>query len=315
MKRPLTHQTGWMIPFFLALCVHAVALAFAMFSPSFLTRKAIFPEIQTVELINFIDLSTKSIPTATPQHASKTENVIKKAPAVVPKTTAPPVPKVQMHPLKKIESKPQQQQPVKTKDIISFNPVKQRQAALERIAARVEERIKNEKLLKLKLEQLTAINNQQLAEEKAREATKNAVTKLKDFYRQHNNTQGLSNKDARQITGQSDLPATSGTSTDKKIDDQQMTYWTSVLVHIQNFWILPDLQKKWDKNLEAVYVIKVRRDGIILKKYFERKSENFYFNTFVEKTVKDADPLPAFPAGFKDNEMEIGLIFHPAGLL
>jgi len=46
----------------------------------------------------------------------------------------------------------------------------------------------------------------------------------------------------------------------------------------------------------------------------ERKSADLYFNQFVEKTMQEALPLPAFPDGLKEKELEIGLVFHPSGL-
>ena len=307
----MTYQAGWKIPFLLALSVHAAALLLAMLSPAFLVRKATFPEIQTVELINFFESTPKTAPTMQ-QLPTKIKEDKQETPVARPPKHVPSSPPTRAQSPKKLGNK-QLTAPVKGKEAISFNPVKQREAALKKIAERVEERIRNDQLLKAKLEQFNAINNQQIAEEKAREAVKNAVIKLKDLYRQSHNTTSIGSESSK-ASEQTTPSTTPDIQATKKLDDQQISYWSTVLMRIQNFWTLPDLQN-WDKNLEAVYVIQVRRDGVITKKYFERKSESFYFNTFVEKAVKDADPLPAFPAGFKDKEMEIGLIFHPAGLL
>ena len=90
-------------------------------------------------------------------------------------------------------------------------------------------------------------------------------------------------------------------------------YYIAVSQHIHRYWILPELQD-WPRNLTAVYVVHVRRDGIVGRHYFETKSKDYYFNQFVEKTMKEAMPLPPFPEGLKDEELEIGLVFHPSGL-
>ena len=82
---------------------------------------------------------------------------------------------------------------------------------------------------------------------------------------------------------------------------------------IQEHWILPEMQK-WEESLQAILVIVVRRDGVVTKRFFEKKSNNIYFDQFVEKTVEEAFPLPPFPSAIKENTMEFGLIFHPGGL-
>jgi type IV secretory pathway VirB10-like protein len=307
MQGSMQNETGWKIPLVLALIVHVTALSLAMLSPAFLGRNPAILEIQTVELFNVLESLPKSVQHLAPAVPKIEPASPPAAPPVKAKPVAPPAKPVHEATAKMAPAKASPSLP---KEIISYNPVKQKEAALKKIEERVQDRFRNEQLLKSRLEQLNAQNNQQAAQEKAREAAQNAINKLKDLYRQNNPVK--SGMEAKPLPGQSENSV--GSTVNKKLDDQQVTYWTSVLMHIQNFWTLPDLQH-WDKDLEAVYVIQVRRNGGINKKYFERKSESLYFNAFVEKAVKDADPLPAFPLSFKDNEMEIGLIFHPAGLL
>ncbi|MEJ2270414.1 MAG: energy transducer TonB [Desulfobulbaceae bacterium] len=76
---------------------------------------------------------------------------------------------------------------------------------------------------------------------------------------------------------------------------------------------MPDLQN-WDNSLEAVLIIKIRRDGTVTDTFFERKSDNIYFNQFVLKALKDAAPLPPFPDQLQENSFEIGLRFKPGEL-
>ena len=91
-------------------------------------------------------------------------------------------------------------------------------------------------------------------------------------------------------------------------------YLATVYQKIHEHWVLPDLQN-WDNSLEAVLVIVIQRDGTVAKSYFERKSDNIYFNQFVLKAVKDAAPLPPFPDQLQENTFEIGLRFKPGELL
>jgi len=90
-------------------------------------------------------------------------------------------------------------------------------------------------------------------------------------------------------------------------------YFSAVYQRIHDNWILPDLQN-WDNSLEAVLVVTIRKDGVIADSFFERKSNNIYFNQFVLKAVKDSSPLPPFPEQLEENTLEIGLRFKPGEL-
>lgn len=97
------------------------------------------------------------------------------------------------------------------------------------------------------------------------------------------------------------------------VDEVTKSYLIAVNNQVQKYWILPDLQN-WKDTLEAVMVIRVRRDGVVIDSFFEKKSENSYFNQFVEKAIQEASPLPTFPPGLNKKEMEIGLRFRPGEL-
>ena len=90
-------------------------------------------------------------------------------------------------------------------------------------------------------------------------------------------------------------------------------YFSAVYQKIHDNWVLPDLQN-WDNSLEAILVIVIRKDGTITDSYFERKSDNIYFNQFVLKAIKDSTPLPPFPEQLDENTLEIGLRFKPGEL-
>jgi outer membrane biosynthesis protein TonB len=97
------------------------------------------------------------------------------------------------------------------------------------------------------------------------------------------------------------------------VDETMKQYYAAVFQRIQAHWFLPPLQD-WDENLEAVLVIKVDRNGKITKSFFEKKSNNLYFNQFLNKTVHDSAPLPSFPKELDASSLEIGLRFTPSGI-
>jgi outer membrane biosynthesis protein TonB len=94
------------------------------------------------------------------------------------------------------------------------------------------------------------------------------------------------------------------------VDENLRRYLMAVNSQIQEHWVLPDLQN-WKANVEAIVIIRVRRDGAVVETTFKKKSDNVFFNQFVEKTLKLSAPLPPFPIGINQSEMEIGLKFRP----
>jgi len=97
---------------------------------------------------------------------------------------------------------------------------------------------------------------------------------------------------------------------DAAVDAATREYLIRLTSHIQAHWSLPNLPT-WDKDLLAVIVITVRRDGSLRDSEFEMRAENMYFNQIVQKTIQEAAPMPPFPAALRQNEMEIGLRFRP----
>ncbi len=90
-------------------------------------------------------------------------------------------------------------------------------------------------------------------------------------------------------------------------------YYSEVWKAIQNQWALPvELLNK--KNLEAIVIIKVRRDGEIVSMRFEKKSGNPVFDESVWKAIKKANPLPPFPKIYSPPYEEFGIRFRPENL-
>ncbi|MFH1489045.1 MAG: TonB C-terminal domain-containing protein [Pseudomonadota bacterium] len=64
------------------------------------------------------------------------------------------------------------------------------------------------------------------------------------------------------------------------------------------------------KDLEAVVVVMVKRDGGILKTKFEKRSSNLLFDESVSKAIERSDPLPPFPEGYRKSYEEFIINFN-----
>jgi colicin import membrane protein len=64
------------------------------------------------------------------------------------------------------------------------------------------------------------------------------------------------------------------------------------------------------KDLEAIVVVMVKRDGGILKTRFEKRSSNHLFDESVSKAIERSDPLPPFPEGYRKSYEEFVINFN-----
>ncbi len=63
-------------------------------------------------------------------------------------------------------------------------------------------------------------------------------------------------------------------------------------------------------DLEAIVVVKVKKDGTILDKQFKKRSSNAVFDQSVLKAIERSDPLPPFPEGYVRRYDEIEINFN-----
>lgn len=86
-------------------------------------------------------------------------------------------------------------------------------------------------------------------------------------------------------------------------------YQMEVEDRIKSNWSYPvALQGK--KDLEAIVVLMVKRDGTILKTEMKKGSLDPIFDQSVMRAVKRSDPLPPFPEGYKKSYDEIEINFN-----
>ncbi|UCD65424.1 MAG: TonB C-terminal domain-containing protein [Deltaproteobacteria bacterium] len=288
----------WRKPFNISIGLHIIVLVLAMLAPSLFDRKPKLPEIYTVNLFTATEVAGPEAPAPkapAPKAAAK--------PAVKKIEPATKKPVVSIKP-----SKPEVAPAVKTiSKPVSLKPLKQK----VKVGKTKEEEAKDKAKLSRVVQRLKATAAQKEAEEVADEAAKDAVSKLADALK---TTTGTATRATGKTTSAAKSTGISGPrGTGIEPDFYMKQYLSAVYQKIHDHWVLPDLQN-WDNSLEAVLVITIMKDGTVTKSFFERKSNNIYFNQFVLKALKDASPLPPFPDQLKENSFELGLRFKPGEL-
>ena len=89
-----------------------------------------------------------------------------------------------------------------------------------------------------------------------------------------------------------------------------MLYRALVNEKIQSNWVLPERLSQ-EEDLEAVVVVRARRDGTVFDINFEKKSGNSYFDDSVLKAILKSKPFPPFPDIYSPQEEEIVIRFAP----
>lgn len=98
---------------------------------------------------------------------------------------------------------------------------------------------------------------------------------------------------------------------DSEVAAQRQEYIGFVWSRIQKNWTLPPtLMPK--ENIETIIVVRIARSGGVEFMNFEKRSGNGYFDDAALKTVKKSSPFPPFPSRMTDNNIEIGIRFHPS---
>lgn len=86
-------------------------------------------------------------------------------------------------------------------------------------------------------------------------------------------------------------------------------YQAEVEHWIKSRWSYP-VAVQVKKDLEAVVVILIKRDGTILKTELKKRSSNPIFDQSVMKAVEKSDPLPPLPEGYRKTHEEIEITFN-----
>ena len=298
-------SSEWRKPFNFSIGLHIIVVILAMLAPSLFDRQPRLPEIYTVNLFTATEVAETSPPAAKAPAAKpaakpaarKIEPEIKKPAVSIQPSKSEVAPEV-----KTIITKPISLRPVKLK--VKVGKTKEEEALDKAKLSKMMQRIKTK-----------AAEKEAKAE--AEEAAKDAVSKLADSLK--TTPPGPTSCPSEKVTtGQtSSTTKTTAVSGPKgtgiEPDFYMKQYYSAVYQKIHDNWVLPDLQN-WDNALEAILVVKIRKDGLVTDSFFEKKSDNIYFNQFVLKAVKESSPLPPFPDRLDKNTLEIGLRFKPGEL-
>jgi colicin import membrane protein len=289
------NNNGWKLPLNLAIGLHLVLVLAVIYMPRIFHSSPKYPQIYTVNLVNIPEPAAKKTapPRITAHHKAITAKPkVKKIEP--PKTTPAPVEKaLSLKPLKrKIE-----------KDTAYDKLIAER---LRRL--RIQERRERALEEKKKLER---IHRQQLAEsiraeQKAAQEARQAADELRQAL---NATASTSNQNSKNQGIQSN--GNHGVNNNFNAIENQ--YFASISNRIQQFWALPDI-KPWDPTLSVIVWITIDKNGSIINQHFENSSGDKFFDQYVEKTLRDAVPLPQIPAALNKAQIEVGLRFKPSGI-
>jgi colicin import membrane protein len=304
------HYSEWQKPLNFSVGLHIIALAIAILAPFIFDQKPKLPEIYTVNLFTATEVTETLPPQAKTPVAKPTVRQIKpevKKPAV---SIEPSKPEVAV-PVKKATIKPVSLKPIKQK--VKVGKTKEEEEIDNAKISQVVNRIKANAEAKAK-----ALHDAKAARTEAEQSVKDAVSKLADALKA--TTPGpISGSSEKAAMGQtSSTTGTNGVSGPKgttgiEMDFYKKQYYSAVYQKIHDHWVLPELQN-WDNALEAVLVIVIRKDGVIIDSFFEQKSANIYLNQFVLKAIKESSPLPPFPDQLDESTLEIGYRFKPGEL-
>lgn len=306
---------------FFALGIHLLVTAMLAFPLSFFDFNK-HEEIYTVNLFEAVESkpATETKPPPPPPPPAK---------EVAPPKITPPVERVIEKPIEEPITKPVVAEPVEPVQSESTEPaevisLKPRQVKKELKQKKPPATPKlEEKNIDKALERIKANLNRQKELQKAREmeaeaavAADEAVAKLRQaIHSQRPSGKGKtpSSTAVNSTATASTSTAGTGTGSSSQLDAALKLYYIAVSNKIHEHWILPALQE-WKNDLKSVVVVHVQRDGTVTDHYIEEKSDNPYFDQFVEKTLKESLPLPPFPPGIDEDSLEIGLVFHPSGM-
>ncbi len=282
------------ISFVFSVLLHLILFSSVLFVSVEPKHYISFSSVYQVKLMELPKSPVPAVPKPTQKTKVKTKQPAKLAPKPInlpkpqPKPTLTPTPKPKSEvksrlqskapkraiPLKKSKRKVSQTKPQRPNtDVIQPKVVQKR---IEEIARELERRQK-EKRLKQEVAQIAS---------EIKEGLQGGV-----------------------IEGYSTSAPSEG-SPDTKVGLVFKIYYAEVWEKIKSNWVLPTFLLKEPKELEAVVVIKVKKDGHIVEKDFEKRSGNKLFDQSVMEALDKANPLPPLPPDYIQPYHQIGIRFR-----
>ena len=279
----------WKLPLNLAIGFHVLVAFCTIYLPNIFDSKPRYEDIYTVNLINM----------AEPAPAEPAQ------PAAPPEPQASPPPATEPPPSENavsIAEKPPEPVVAPPK-AISIKPTKKK--VKKEVEKKVEPKVtKPDESVKKRQQLAEAIRAQREAEEQAKVLAEEAALERKLLEEARNRPSPSRTPTNAKGAG----PAQpSGSSNLNSVEKQ---YYATLTARLQSLWSLPEY-KNWDPNLSAKVVITITQDGAIVDSFFESRSGDRIFDSFVTKTIESVGTLPPIPPVLKKQRMEVGLVFTP----
>ena len=285
----------WKWPLNLAVVFHLVVFVLAMFLPDLLDRKPLLDTIVTVDLVSMPEI-TKA-PSAPAKQAVEPVKSLPPRTKVSPPPPEPKNPEVSVAP--KAEVVPESVAPP---EMVSLKPL-QRKIRKAKDTRLVDEQAE---LAKKKAEQ-----QRKKAEQLRR---KKAIAEARRAQLEAERAAAGARRELAAAIRERGAVTTPVRSSGRRLQSPVLKqYLSSLYARVHSYWVLPEM-RSWDRHLETVVVLTIRRDGSIANMQIERKSMDPFFDQFVMRTLQNAAPMPSFPALMRELSLEVGLRFKPGEL-
>ncbi len=302
----------WKWPFNLAVGLHIVVFAASIWLPDLIERRPLLDNVVTVDLVSMPDMAAP--PTAA-QPQVKTPEPAAEAPPVQPaepplaepepaEVSVAPEPAVEPEPaapVKPVSLAPRKRKVKKAKD----TRLAEEKEKEQRVKAAQQDKLKRKKADQArkradKLKRQRTLADAKRAQHEADRAAARARQELASVIRQSGPSSGAARS--------------SGSSSGRQVQSVVLKqYLASMYDRVHSYWILPEM-RAWDRGLETIVVLTIRRDGSVAGMQVERKSGDPFFDQFVMKTLQTALPMPRFPTLMSQPSIEVGLRFTPGEL-
>ena len=118
---------------------------------------------------------------------------------------------------------------------------------------------------------------------------------------------------SRQTAAMQSSQSQNATGREQGTSPLEQQYWALVSERLRSYWKMPE-GREWNPSLLASVVITISRDGQVNSISFDRRSSDPFFDQLVEKTIRQASPMPSFPAALQKSNTQVGFNFKPGGL-
>jgi len=140
----------------------------------------------------------------------------------------------------------------------------------------------------------------------------NAIEKIKKTVTKNNLTNLISNNKSREL--KNSFASQKNGRFESMISNIVKAYQAEVAWRIEQNWFFHEQMIEEKKNIKAVLLIEIMKNGEIKDISFEKKSGISYLDESAYKAVLKANPFPPFPEAFGISVYKLGLTFTPSGI-